>query len=433
MSNINDEENSTFGPFNDLEQQQYKKFYTSLDVPLMDIRKKYYSIFLIVGTILLIFIVILAITIKIPNYLKIPISIESIEKDDVNLFNHSVNVENFYAKVGDTLSINDSICKVSAPEIQEIISEIKLAQSQLKSLKKFDSLDVGLRISNLDNEVATKQYLLNSLELESKAINDWYISKKAALSEEVIYHENLEQVNRGLFEKDVISKFAYLEIKKNTINKKEELISLPNEFGQKIQQINFKIKEVNGEVVVLRNSQREFSSSYKTNSSKLNEQITVSLDKLKLYYGNFKIVDDGLILLASHKGLLTFGYQSNNLLQPGEILYRLDSSNGGFEARGFIKANKIAYLKPSLTSKIILETFPNYEWGALTGIVNNISKSPNERSLYPFSIKITKENTLISPLLQNGQTGTGYILIEKRTLGNYLFRSLSKTKDELLN
>ena len=114
------------------------------------------------------------------------------------------------------------------------------------------------------------------------------------------------------------------------------------------------------------------------------------------------------------------------------MLYRMQNSKGTFKGKGFVGADKVGYLKDSLSTKVMLETFPHYEWGKLTGIIANVSKSPNELGTYAFNIEITKDNPRITPLLQNGQTGNGYILIEEKTLVGYLSRSINKSAENLL-
>ncbi len=431
MSNIEPEE-STFGPFEDLESQQYKKLYAAYDVPLIDDRKQHNSLFLITGLIILLLVVLLSATLMIPNYLKVPIEIENVEKDMVAMFSHSVKVDNFMANVGDTLRENQKICKISAPEIQSLISEIQSSRSELTVLKNIDTLEVDLRINNLANEIDNKRNLLTALALEKNSADEMYLSKKTALTAEVEYFKNIEKANKRLFDSGVISKFEYLKIQQNLINKTEELASLVNESDQKAREYNFRAKVIKGEINEISNSQNELTISYQSQRSKLEERIELALNKLKLFYGNFEIMADGLVLLSPKDGMLTYCYPDKNLLQSGEILYRLESSKGDFEGKGYVKADKIGYLKNNLSSKVMLSTFPHYEWGNLTGIVSNISTSPNEFGSYAFKIKFTENNPKIGPLLQNGQTGNGYILIEQKTLLGYLKRSLNKTTDNVL-
>lgn len=434
MSIINQNPNTnSLDSFGDLESQQYEKLYNSYDVPLLDIRKSYFKYFFFVGIVILAMVLFLSFWLKIPNYLKVPVQIDNKINDLVMDFNHSVKVNKFYIQTGDTVILGQELCMIASPEIQQLIYEIKNAESQLLLLLEVDSMDLDVKRKNVLKQIKNKEDLYKDIEEEIKTTQNYFNAKINSTRSELNYLLSLEADNKVLLDSNIISKFDYQKIKQDYLNKANELEAINIEFDQQINQLQFRSTQIRGELVQFKNNETELKFSFTSKKSKVLEQIKLANDRLKLYYGDFKLLNGNLILLAPKAGVIVFKYPNNKILEKGEVLYKLQNNGGGFEGLCTIDAEKVGYLKENLEAKILLKTFPHYEWGNLTGVLKAISQSPNEKGIYSFVIEIITISPSINPLLQNGQTGDGYILIEELTLRQYLSRSFNKTKDSILN
>ena len=415
-----------YGPQGDLEEQQYNELYQAMDVPLMDIRKKSFRAFTILCLILLGTLICFAAFIPIPNYVQVPIVIENTDQEHVMLLNHSARLNTYRVEVGDSVIAGQNICEVSSPQIQALISEIRVAENNIRSLDEHGHIDLDVQIRNLDAQITAKDAQIKALQAEETAAVSLYNSSREALESSIEYSRTLFEKDGYLYENEGISEVEFLRSKRALQDKEDELAMTDKAHAQTMQQFRIRLEELNETLVNLKNQQTELSSSFKTDRSRLEDQIAFARKNLELYYGPCEIEGDALMLRAPKSGKVTYRYPSHQLLQPGEILYRLEISKGSFEARGMIAANQIGYVRPTTEAKIMLETFPHYEWGSLPGRVDKISTSPNEVGEYSVSVSITKGNPRISPLLQNGQTGECSLIFEERSLLGYLFRDFKR-------
>lgn len=427
-----DQESKQHGPFGDLEEQQYDVLYHSMDVPLVDIRKKNFKTFFTVGMLLLGLVVLLSATVQIPNYVQVPIVIENVEQDKVMMFNHSARVKEYLVAVGDEVKAGQRICKVSSPQIQGLISAIRIAENDIQALENHDSIGVDLQINNLNKQIEARHARIRALDAEQNAAISLFNSRVKALDSEIAYARTLKERNKGLLENGAISQLDYLESERSFLDKQDELALLEKGHDQNLQQFKIRQEELRETMLTLSNRQDELLRGYKTDRSKLQGEIALAKQNLELYYGAYEIVSDELVLLAPQAGKVTYCYPSNQLLQAGEILYRLEVGRGEFEAKGVVEANRIGYVRRLMTAKVMLETFPHYEWGSLDGAIDKVSASPDEEGNYSISVALTGGNPRISPLLQNGQTGTCSIIFERKSLFGYIFRDFQRVTSEVI-
>ncbi len=419
-------DNSKRGPYGDLEEQQYNTLYKTMDVPLMDIRRKYFKQFMIVSLLVLGMAIFLASVVPIPNYLQVPIVIENIEQDHSVMFNHSIRVKNYFVNAGEEVKKGEAICHISSPEIQNLISAIRVAQNDIQGLEKHDAQNIDVQMQNLDAQKDAEKNSFTFLKAEKRAATDLFNSRRSGLEKELKYLGNLKNKNHALYREGVISQVEYLRFEKDYTDKLSELSVLEKNHLQNMQQYNLRMQEVNENLVSFSSDQNQIVSNFETDKGKLSDQIELAKKNLQLFYGDYQLRNDELVLLAPKDGAITYLYPDNKLLNSGEILYRLEDAGGQFEANGLVAAAEIGYVDADMVSKIMLETFPHYEWGVLTGEIENISSSPNEEGQYTLSISLTKENPKISPLLQNGQTGTASLVIEQKSLFGYIFRDFKR-------
>ncbi len=419
-----------WGPLGDLEEQQYHALYFAYDVPLQDIRKKSFKWFFRIGTLLLLISLMLASSVPIPNYLQIPIVMENTSKDHVRLFTHAVHVSDRRVSAGEEVQPGQPICKVSSPQIQTLISAIRRAQNDLQVLQEHDSLEVHQQVKNMDKELDARQSRITALLAEQTAAEALFQTQKASLSAEMAYAHTLAQKDSLLFKEEVISEVDHLASQRNHLAMASEMALAEKAYLQRTQQFNHRLAELKESLVTISNQQAERLNRYQAEEQRLRDQLRFARQDLRLHFGAYEIDQDALVLLAPSAGLITYCYLDNQLLQAGEMLYRLAVNKGHYEARGMIEANQIGYVRPEMQAKVMLETFPHFEWGSLTGAVGRISTSPNERGTYPITIAITQDNPKITPFLQNGQTGTCSLVFERKSLFGYMFRDIKRLAAE---
>jgi len=408
------------GPYKDLGEQQYNTLYKTLDVPLVDIRKKYYGRFMLLSLLLLLLTILFASFVKIPHYLQVPIVMENTVKDHVVIFNHSARVKQYFVTAGAEVKEGQEICQISSPEIQSLIATIRSAENKVKALEDYDSKNVDIQIKNIRTQAQIKNKNLTAIDAEKKAALALYHSKRQALDSEIAYAKTIRDKNKLLYEDGIISQFDYLEIEKKYIDKLNDLSILEKTQIQNTQEFDLKEQAIREMLVMYSIQENELESNYESDELKFADQIDLAKNNLYLSYGKYKLDDNGLILLAPMDGKMTYCYPDKALLQTGEILYRLEEEKGAFESNGYLNARDIGYVKSEMKARIMLETFPHYEWGSLTGNINEVSIAPNGEGQYAFTSTITDDNARISPLLQNGQTGVASIIIEEKSLFAYM-------------
>lgn len=417
----------------DLEKQQYEVLYKEMDVPLLDIRKQYFSTFLMCALFLLLLTLLFASFVKIPNYLQVPIVMKNTMDDHIVLFNHLARVEEHFVKIGDYIEKDQAISRISSPEIQNLISAIQLAENNIKVLKDYDAKNIDVQIKNIDTQHKMKNKKLEVLQEEKRAAISLYHAQKAVLTSELDYAKMLSNKNKALYEEGLVSELVYLDAEKKYADKLHDQSILEKTHLQALQQFEIRAQVVNEALLTNSIKQTELESKHQLDEHKLREQIDLAQQKLALFYGSYQLDAKGLILLAPMAGKITYYHPDHQLLQIGEILYRLELSQGRFESTGYLQANDIGYVKSEMETKVMLETFPHYEWGSLSGRIKELSVSPNAKGQYTLAIDIIDENDRITPLLQNGQTGTASIIIEKKSLFSYLFRDFRKLTSELVH
>ena len=422
-----------YGPLKDLEEQQFGVLYQSMDVPLRDIRKKSFGWFFLTGIVLLLMVICLGIFVKIPNYLEVPIVIENLEQDRVMMFNHSARVSEYMVEVGESVEAGQAICKVSSPQIQALISAIRIAENDIRALENHDSVDISLQVENIEKQIGARNARLAALNAEEAAATNLFISQRSALESELAYSKSLKDRNEGLAKEGAISQADYLESERNYLSQSDELALLEKSHEQGLQQFNMRRAEIRETLVTLRNQQEELSRGYRTDRGRLQDQIDFAEKNLELYYGAYEVDGDELVLLAPEAGTMTFCYPSNQLLQPGEILYRMESGKGEFAAKGTVEATQIGYVHTDMPAKVMLATFPHFEWGNLSGKIGRVSSSPDEEGLYSISVALSADNPRIAPLLQNGQTGECSIIFEEKSLFGYIMRDFRRVASEIVD
>lgn len=428
-----EEVKTDYGPLADLEEQQFKRLYHALDEPILDIRKKYFTFFTIAGILFLALLVLFAYWIKIPNYIKIPVRIENAVHEQVVVFNHSVRVAEFYASSGDTLKRGGPIVRIHSPEIQSLIAAIKTEEKKLHLLQKVDSVLVNEQIAQLEKENLMLYSKLETLKKDQHAATDLHQTNTEAMQAELSYLETVFERNKVLFQDSTISELRFLECQKDYLNKKAELASLKHAYSRTEHDITLQTQQINEELVRNENNQALLFSSYQADKNKISEQIASAKHQLDLYYGSHYMLDGTLILTAPKAGVLTYAYPSQQLLETGATLFRLQSGEGNFSATGTISADKIGYIQSGMPVKVRLETFPVYEWGSLSGAVETVSRSPDEKGGYFLKVLMKSNNLKITPLLQNGQIGVAAILFEEKSLAEYLSNRIQKTAFEVLD
>ena len=78
-----------------------------------------------------------------------------------------------------------------------------------------------------------------------------------------------------------------------------------------------------------------------------------------------------------------------------------------------------------------LDTYPVYEWGGATGIVSEVSLTPNEKGMFNVRVQV-EDLQKLRGRLNIGMQGKTNIVTDERTIFGYLFRKFQKTTSELV-
>ncbi|MEM6804175.1 MAG: hypothetical protein AAF696_22415 [Bacteroidota bacterium] len=431
MSVIN-QDSANYGPNQDLEAHQYETLYQEWDVPLLDIRKRYFQPLLIICSALLLLFILLANLVEIPNYLEIEIIIENQDKDQMVFFPYPVKAEGYLVELGDTLEKGQKICRISAPQIQALIAEIKSVEHDIHILDTYDAENVAFQSDNLRQEKEARQLRVEALISEKNASIALFHEEREALHAKIAYRKDLKEKDQFLLGKGAISEWEYLATERKYLDKLDELAILKNTYNQSFEQFKQRKVALEESLLTIEHQIKELEQSFKFKRNKLYAKLAHRKRNLTLHYGPYSIEEGEFFLLAAREGKLTYLYPDQELLETGDILYRLEVSSRKFIAKGELRADQIGYIKQAMAAKIMVETFPHYEWGSMSGKVKHLSKSPGEEGVFSIFIEIEEDNSLLLPLLQNGLSGKCSLIIEQKTLFSYALRRIKKSISTLI-
>jgi len=431
MSTI-DPHQANWGPAHDLEEQQYKTLYHEYDVPLEDLRKRSFFVFSRIVLVLFVIMIILGSWVPIPNYLELPIVINNTEVDQIRQFDHPVRLNESYVQVGQEVQLGQRLCKIQAPQIKALIASIWEAEYRIEALDKHDTQDLELQSQHFDKQIFARKGRIEALDAEMQASQALFNAQRKVIQDDLTFLEQIKNTNKMLWEQGAESKMNYESAAQDYLARKDELVVLEKNAEQARAQFALRKKELLESKLLLQTQKDERLQNHQTERSKLLDQIALMKQNLKLYYGAYTIEHGALILLAEQAGTITYVCPNNELLQTGEMLFRLELEQGEYLAQARVPASQIGYIQPDMSGKVMLETFPHFEWGSLEAEVEFVSKAPNEQGEFHVSIRLPTENPKISPLLQRGQVGDCALAFESKSLFGYILRDFRRRKADFI-
>ncbi|WP_430411497.1 hypothetical protein [Kordia sp.] len=415
----------------DLKELQYNDLYKNNDRPLNDLRKQHKSFVLWVCAGLFVLALILAITLKIPNYVTIPVVIENQGETREMSFSHDVRVLKNYIGLGDSIVVGDQLCLITSPEIKSLISQIVKAEQKLQSLVQLDSIQLESTLLGLQEEQTAKYALIKAIQTERKAALSAFKSEQLALKASADYTTILFQKNHTLYRKGVISQVEFLTVKRNYQQVLAQRDVLMKNHLQNMQSYELQIERINESLVPIRNQETATTLNYEIKIKKLYQAIEIARHELELQYGNVEIDGNSLILKAQKDGVITYRSSGQSRLISGQILYRAEYSREKLFAKGFLNSEIIGQIETNMIGKINFESLPSYQWGILKGRIHTISLSTDNEGRYAFTATIKNTNPKVYRRLRNGQSGNMSVIIDSKTLIGYLTVSFKKNTSML--
>lgn len=428
MTNPHQHTNETEG----LEPQQYQKMYGETDVPLKDIRQSLMQKLLVFGAILFVLVGLMSAVLTFPDQVELPFVLQSDMDEHIYTYPFPVYVQQRMVSAGDAVSLDDPLIHITAPEIVELLTNSREARFNLDHFREFETQSIKKERNILQSNL--EQYAIRIRQLRSQLANanDTWQSNKARLESELQEATEKLEAFQKLFDSGNIHRFELAEQENQQRRIADELSTARLRFERESETLRSSITDLQLESGIGRNRIAQLDNRLHADSIALNTAWQMASDRIAHLFGNHDIREGGIVLKAPENGTVTYLFEGDREVRQGTTLLRLAHSESPLYA--FVKCPPVirGKLQNGMDSHLKVHSFPFFEWGVLDARIRHMSNSPDENGDYNVLIEITNSGNL-EGLLQKGLSGDALIVIQERTLLQYIFLGLKKTYHSVMD
>lgn len=409
-----------------LEPQQYQKMYGETDVPLKDIRQSLMQKLLVFGAILFVLVGVMSAVMKFPDQVELPFVLQSDMDEHIYTYPFPVYVQQRMVSAGDAVSKGDPLIHITAPEIVDMLISSREARFNLEHFDEFEKSSFQNERVILESNLEQNYVQRRQLRRQLINLTDTWNSNKERLESELAEAVEKLEASRKLFESGSISRFELAEHETNQRRIADELSTARLRFERESDAINSSMHDLQLEIGIRRNRIAQLENRLQADSISLTSTWQIASDRIAHLFGNHEIRDGGIVLKAPVNGTVTYLFEGDREVRQGTTLLRLAHSESPLYA--FVKCPPVlrGKLQNGMSSHLKVHSFPFFEWGVLDARIRHMSNSPDENGDYNVLIEITNTGNL-DGLLQKGLSGDALIVIQERTLLQYIFLGLKKT------
>ena len=418
--------------FQDLQATQYEDLYHVDDAPVADLRIKALSrmgwwavIFALTG-------VLAGALIILPDTIQTPFVLKSEVTEDIYRFPSAVYVERVHVHNGQKVKAGDTILEISAPDIAALTADLTSAQANLKSFEQFKAVAtqnerqiIEVNIQRIREEIALKKSQLAIAEQK-------WVSESQKLAHEAQETKRLFVVNQELYKNGDVSKNELNQHETNALRSKnaQEIAYQSYLENRNLLQRDIASKEL--EITGLEKQIAKNSNDHLLEGDRLKGSYSSVQQRLKGTYGVFETTaDNHLLLKAKHNGTVSFVFEGDKEVAPSTILLKMIYEDAPLYAYTQVNSSQIGKVKVGQEVVMKLDAYPVYEWGGATGMVSEVSLTPNEKGMFNVRVQV-EDLQKLRGRLNIGMLGKANIVTDERTIFGYLFRKFQKTTSELV-
>ncbi|MFN8346647.1 MAG: HlyD family efflux transporter periplasmic adaptor subunit [Spirosomataceae bacterium] len=415
----------------ELQPTQYEDLYHIDDAPIADLRVKalsrmgWWAVSLIAAGVIAGFLIIL------PDSIQTAFVLKSEITEDIYRFPSAVYVERLHVRNGQKVKAGDVILEISAPDIAALTSELVSAQNNLNSFKQFKTAAsenerqiIEVNIQRVREEIALKKSQLSIAEQK-------WASESNRLTFEAKENKRIFEINLGLFKNGDISKNDLNQLETNAIRAQN---AYEVAYQGHLENRNLLNREIASKELEINSMQKQIAKSsndHLLEGDRLKGTFTSARQRLEGTYGMFEIADKNhLLLKAKHNGTVSFVFEGDKEVSPGTILLKMIYEEAPLYAHVQVNSSQIGKVQTGQEVVMKLDAYPVYEWGAVTGKVNEVSLTPDEKGLFNVRVQVTDAQKLRGRL-KIGMQGKCNIIADERTIYGYLFRKFGKAVSDM--
>lgn len=414
-------EEETLISYQDLEENEE-------DSPLNDTRLMVIRRLAAAGAVVFMIMFSVAAFVEIPIEELFEFTLKSNKKEQIYRFPSLVYVNDLYVHSGIKIKKNDPLAKIGSPQIAHLIAEYNQAKRKLDAFYAHDTILYHSQRRNL-------QLLLSENENLIKKINGEENQKKKVIVHDLKRSESTlkdadhrYQTGLSLYQSKTISDYELRELEQKKIQAQSALGMAQGNYTIELESFkhsleNFQIKERQ-----LLEQLANIDLLEQKQTAELQNNLQNAYEKIQLNYGNHRIEEENLVLLAGSDGEVTYVLETEKEVHEQEILIRVLQNPSSMYAYAYVPPQRVSYINAEQKAILKVKTFPHYEWGVMEGKVKRVSVSPDANGMYPFEVEIT-DSKKIGNLLQIGMNGSLSVVVEEKTIFGIIFQKFNVWKD----
>ena len=409
----------------ELDPRQYEDIYHEYDEPFSSGEGSIMRRLLYFGITLLLIILLLSIVIKIPREINVEFELRGGSKEIVAQFPDEIYVKDQLVRTDQYVAAGDLIMTIYSERIVRFIEEITVLESDIafheEALKQGFNAEQTLLLEQ-------KKHAQRSIHLLSQKVRTYsrqYDSLSLNMKEQAGLQKKDFERNRSLYRTGAISD-------RDLEQSEQELKALEQQLSGSLDILEARITNFqrarNEEIRTIARIDRQLDADRINQENELldlKRRLELVYEKLALNYGKCEVNDRYLNLLSPEAGTITLASTNELAVPPNRILWRLQTEKEPFNAYAEGNSSQIGSLALRQPVVLKVESFPHYYYGTLKGQITQLSRSPNIDGSYPLSIQLGEYGKLAGKLTK-GMQGTATVIVEEKTMLEYLLMSLLK-------
>ncbi len=412
-------------PSDELKQHQIADIYKADDIPFKDISTHIAKRLVNFGLLLFGILLILSFVIKIPREINLSFELKGGLSEHIYQYPETVYLRNFYVNTFDKVDTGSPLVSITSPRIVSYLEAYKTAKNQLdlfnnskrqaneKAISLLNRQASGI-LSELDYVKEEKSKVISASEKETKN-----------LELQLQNRQNQHNRNKQLHDNQVISDQELEESLILLHSAEQELISTKEDFALQEAEVNSRLQELRNEYDQTTAEIEQKEAEFEFEHQELKEALRLSKNMMELNYGPFKVTGNAITLISNIKGQVNLKTETENEIEAGEIILRIQTDSNAFYAYTAAASKDIGHIQKGTKAILKFSSFPHYYYGTMKASVSSISSSPTENGNYPINLFINDTGRLDQKVTK-GMTGTASFIVEEMPVINYIAKSFLK-------
>ncbi|HZV70660.1 MAG TPA: hypothetical protein VFG10_13995 [Saprospiraceae bacterium] len=418
-------EDDSIGTKYQLEPQQYERMYFEEDIPLKDISRGLGPKLLGIGMIIFVVALIAANVVKFPDQLQLPFVLRGNERELVYSFPFPVYVKEVFVHSGDKVEKGQPLLRIASPEVASLIADLEGSTSKQTTFKTFTESAYQRQADILNQQILQLQARAGQLQKDINLLDDQWSGRAKVLDVIMAEAKDHAEAGKKLYADGIIAR-QELQEKERIYAQAIEDRSKEESLYQRerlLQQTN--VETTMQSIASARLEKSRLDLDKAARSGDLESESASAGNLIERIFGAYRIENGSVVLLSPGAEVVSFVFEGDEEINPGVTVLKLNQSSQADYA--FIKCPPSAAgkIKKNMSVNLKVSSFPYYEWGVVEGIVTSRSMSPDEKGEYNLTVSLDDQKRL-KGMLFPGLDGTAVIILEEKTLFQYLFRDLAK-------